>query len=416
MSNTILQIIESNGNPNRRNSNALDIDFDIVRVSTALYIAGLPVVVTAGHFDFGGKQLNNVTQGASANSVATKSYVDSAVGGSSLTAAEGVKIESQVIKLDLADTSLEIVTDQVKVKRKTGGLIDLDADGLFVSLGNSVTGTGGSLDVKPADDSLAIVLTGLKLQLTGNSGLETVVGGVQVKVGNGVERVSGSLNAKSGDSTITVDSAGIKQKFTELINNNEAAPITLGQVVYLVSFGNVELFKAQDSNVGNGTLLGVVAQASINPAEQGLIAIRRGYRVTGASGLIVGAPVYASPGSDGTITQDGDSGFKAGDPRHGLGYADTATSWIFDPWFDGYVGSPFRDYKFVSTNGQSVFDLTTIDADITFGPSTLMDVIKDGRILDEGPTEDWSRQTGPKTITLAEPCVGTRKIRVRIYR
>lgn len=82
-----------------------------------------------------------------------------------------------------------------------------------------------------------------------------------------------------------------------LINDN-ASPITIGQVVYVKANGHVDLARANAA--GTSRVFGVVQDASIANAASGTI--KHDGVVTGLSGLTAGTTYYLDPSTAGAIT------------------------------------------------------------------------------------------------------------------
>lgn len=120
---------------------------------------------------------------------------------------------------------------------------------------------------------------------------------------------------------------------TEAGTNDNAGTITIRQVVYEKSNGNWDKAIGTDStNLGLGTRIGLVADATILTTASGNITTRRGSLVSGFSSLTIDAPVYISRATAGAVVQDL-SAFVAGDQVVRVGFAKSASVVVFDPDF-----------------------------------------------------------------------------------
>ena len=147
------------------------------------------------------------------------------------------------------------------------------------------------------------------------------VAGSGLTGGNGV-----AIAASAGDG-IQVAST-IAAKYTEQLVNDNAGSITVGQLVYLKSNGNVDLATA--ALAGPDTMLMVVQATSIAAAGTGAIYARPGARIGGFSSLTPGKKTYAHNSSAGGVTQD-DTTIGAGNYVYSIGRAISATEVIFQP-------------------------------------------------------------------------------------
>jgi hypothetical protein len=89
--------------------------------------------------------------------------------------------------------------------------------------------------------------------------------------------------------------------FKEVTNDN-ASPITAGQVVYMKPTGSVDLAIADDiATCGDGVFF--VVDSEIASGASGLVAIKPGHLIEGFTGLVPGSFYYVSAAAAGSIVQ-----------------------------------------------------------------------------------------------------------------
>jgi hypothetical protein len=117
------------------------------------------------------------------------------------------------------------------------------------------------------------------------------------------------------------------------MTNNEGAEISIRDVVFSGSAGNVQLAKATDS-LNEGTLFGMVKDATIADTQSGEIYMpKRGTKVAGFTGLTVNSPIYLDRATDGGYVQSL-SGFQSGDHVVTLGIVKYSTEIFWDPKYE----------------------------------------------------------------------------------
>jgi hypothetical protein len=117
--------------------------------------------------------------------------------------------------------------------------------------------------------------------------------------------------------------------FAEIYTNVEGSTITVRQVVFESSTGNVELARADDP-LGPGITVGLVLDPSILNSAVGNIIVKPGTKVSGFTGLTTGDPVFISRTTAGALQQDL-SGFVAGEHVFCLGLALNTEELLFIP-------------------------------------------------------------------------------------
>ena len=121
--------------------------------------------------------------------------------------------------------------------------------------------------------------------------------------------------------------------FAETLQNDNAGAITVGQVVYQKSNGNVDLARADVAGLIDADL-GLVLDASIASAASGKILMRKGNDlIAGFSGLTPNAKYYVSKSVAGGIQADL-TGFAAGDHVYSVGRAKSATELRWAPQYE----------------------------------------------------------------------------------
>jgi hypothetical protein len=114
--------------------------------------------------------------------------------------------------------------------------------------------------------------------------------------------------------------------------NDNGSAITIGQIVYIKTDGDVDLAQATVAAIADAQL-GIVKDASIASAADGLIFVKDGSIISGFTGLTIGAKLYVSRATAGAYTQSL-AGFVAGEMVYSLGRAISATEIAFDPEFE----------------------------------------------------------------------------------
>jgi len=114
--------------------------------------------------------------------------------------------------------------------------------------------------------------------------------------------------------------------------NDNASPITVGQVVYVKSNGHVDLANATGSTVADAQI-GLVEDASIASSSSGRVDVRNGFILTGLSSLTPGADYYLDNSTAGSFKLFGSITFATGDSVIRVGKALSASSLLFDPEF-----------------------------------------------------------------------------------
>lgn len=129
-------------------------------------------------------------------------------------------------------------------------------------------------------------------------------------------------------SSLSVGTALKDLDYARPLTNDNAGAITVRQIVYLKTDGDVDLALASILDL-NTHSLGIVVDASIASGATGQVAVKSGAIIDGYSGLIPGA-VYVSRLSAGSFTQDV-STFVGGEHVFSVGRAIDSTRIIFEP-------------------------------------------------------------------------------------
>jgi hypothetical protein len=114
--------------------------------------------------------------------------------------------------------------------------------------------------------------------------------------------------------------------------NDNASPITVGQIGYIKSNGAVDLARADVAALVNEAELVVVVASSIAVAASGKCFVREGVIISGFSSLTPSQPVYVSRTTAGAVTQSL-AGFVTGESVFQVGKAISATEVKYKPVF-----------------------------------------------------------------------------------
>ena len=248
------------------------------------------------------KALGITASQLAANSV-TAAKLNSDVAGSGLV----LNGTSNAIDVNVGN-GIEISTDTVAVKANiTGGAnlakaIDVSTDGVAVKVDASTIegdGTSGQLKVKAA---------GITETQIASSSLVT----------------GGSLKGGSG-TKLDVD-------YAKSLTNDNAGTITIRQVVYGKSNGNVDLAVATNASL-DAAELAIVEDATIATTVAGKCVVKRGAIIGGFSGLTPGKKQYVDRSTAGAMVESLAT-WVAGNMVYSVGRALSATELIFDPQFE----------------------------------------------------------------------------------
>jgi len=209
--------------------------------------------------------------------------------------------------------------------------------------GNGITVGSGTISVNHDGDGLTFNGVQLSIELDSTtlsksaSGLKVATGGITGTelnasvAGAGLAGGGGSaLSVNTGVGTKILSDAVVADYATALTNDN-AGTISISEIVYIKSNGNVDLAQATTAGLAD-VELGIVEAATIATTASGSIIVRRGAIASGFTGLTPGVRVYVSRSTAGAVTQSL-SGFVAGEFVYSVGHALTATQVIFDPQF-----------------------------------------------------------------------------------
>lgn len=202
----------------------------------------------------------------------------------------------------------------------TAGIMKIVTD-----IGGALTFNAGALGILLQGSTLAQSASGLKVAAAGITATELA----SSVAGNGLTGGAGSaLDVVAGDG-IKSNANDIQVDYTEQFQNDNGGAITVRQMVYVKSNGNVDLAQSTTANLQK-LRVGIVEAASISSAAVGAIYMRSGAVVPGFTGLIAGEKVYISKATAGSYTQDLSS-FTTGDHVYRVGYAISGTEIEFDP-------------------------------------------------------------------------------------
>lgn len=225
-------------------------------------------------------------------------------GAGAVVAGDGLTKNGNTLDVG-AGNGIAVAADSVSVQAdSTGGanlatVVDVNSNGVAVKIDDSSIGENGSNQLEVKDDGV----TAAKLNSDVVSG--DLAGGLKQEAGGDLSR----QDARS-------------------LTNDNAGSITIRQIVYVKSDGDVDLAQA-DALATSGSKLGVVADASINAAASGNITLRKGAVIGGFSGLTPGAAQFLSDATAGALTETPPS--DSGDVVVQVGEALSATEIEFNP-------------------------------------------------------------------------------------
>lgn len=193
--------------------------------------------------------------------------------------------------------------------------------------GQGFTFSGGQLALLLDGSTLSKSGTGLKVAASGITGTELNPS----VAGNGLTGGGGSpLDVGAGESVeVGANTVGVKWSASK--TNDNASAITIRQIVYVKTNGNVDLALASLANLQDRAI-GVVRDTSIAAATSGEIYFKRGSIIPGFSGLTPGARQYVSRTTAGALTES-TTGFTTGDKLYSVGRALSSTELIYDPQY-----------------------------------------------------------------------------------
>ena len=222
----------------------------------------------------------------------TETQLAASVAGDGLAGGAGTALSVNVddVGIEIATDTLQlkdggVATDKIADDAVTAAKINADVagDGLVAN------GTSGALDVNVDGSTLTTDADALKVADAGitETQLATSVAGDGLAGGAGT-----ALSVSTGDG-IQIVSDAVAADYTKAFTNDNASSITVRQVVYVKSNGNVDLAQATVAGLADG-VIGLVAAASIATTASGTITVRAGAVIGGFTGLTAGKAVYLS--------------------------------------------------------------------------------------------------------------------------
>lgn len=366
-----------------RESQTDEVIFTAVRIGGA---SGKDITLVSGNFDFAAAKLVNLATPTASSDAATKGYVDSqveivsagfdpkasvdyatAAALPAVTYANGTGGVGATLTADAngalsVDGASPSVGQRILVKNQVAGLqngiYDVTATGdgsnpfvltrstdfdnspsgevtkgarTLVTTGTANIGyaffltTAGSITI--GTTALAFSPAGASIQTATAGSGGAVEGIVTADTDKGLDIVAGVMEVKVDDSTTQFVSGDVAVKHSLAKTNDNAGSITVRQLVYIKSNGNVDLAVASTATAARE--LGIVADASIATTASGQIYLRRGAVVGGYSGLTPGQHVFVHPSTAGSYTQDA-STVTSGN-LYSVGRALSATEVSYDP-------------------------------------------------------------------------------------
>lgn len=235
-----------------------------------------------------------------------------------------------------ADLGFVVTSPDTEAVMGTTSIVWSQFSNIAVPTATSAPGGGTEGKVTADEDEGLLITAGVmtvKRDTAGAIGVTTGgSGGLKVNLETtdpSLQISSNELGVKFADTTLSKNSSGTFVKFSESLTNDNAGAITVRQVVYVKSNGNVDLAQA-NGTFTEGTKFGMVSDASIASSGSGEVYVRPGAKVSGFTGLTVGDPVYVSRSTAGDVQQDL-SGFVAGEHVIRVGFALSTTVVQFEP-------------------------------------------------------------------------------------
>ena len=321
--------------------NVVPGDSSLTATPASLVVAEDPAgaIVTGGSGIKSNLESSNPTLQISSNQLGVKLNASGAI----VTSSGGIEVQ-----LESSNPTLQISSNQLGVKLNASGAIVTGASGLSVQLESSNPSlqiSSDAIGVK-LNPSGAIVkgATGVAAQVDAST--ITINGSNQLAVpsqgitatqlatsvaGSGLSGGGGSaLTVQTGDG-VQISSNQVSVDYTRTFTNDNASAITVGQVAYVKSNGNVDLAIATISTLDQNEIV-IVSDASISSTASGKCYTRVGAIIGGFSSLTPGQMCYVSNTTAGTLTQSL-GGWSSGQQIYAVGRAVSTTQIEFDPAF-----------------------------------------------------------------------------------
>jgi len=256
------------------------------------------------------------------------------VGGKLRFKADGVTLERHAdgarIK-DLGVSTAKLADDSV-TKEKVNA--DVAGAGIGQNVDGSLEVNVDDVTIEIATDTVQVKDGGIGTAKIANAAVDEDKLATSV-AGDGLTGGAGSALAVGAGEAIKVAADSVAVDFAIAKINDNAGAITVGQIVYVKANFNVDLARADVTDLDDAEL-GIVEDASIASAGSGKIIFRRGAIVGGFTGLTRGE-VFVSRTTAGGYTQD-ISNFVAGESVYVIGRAISATQIVYDPEFRYLIG------------------------------------------------------------------------------
>jgi hypothetical protein len=154
---------------------------------------------------------------------------------------------------------------------------------------------------------------------------------------NGSTWVTKDFEATTASSGVKLVGRDIRRDDAVSKVNDNAGTISIRQMVYIKANGNVDLARADVSNLSDFQL-GVVEDATILTTATGKIIVREGAIIPGFSSLTPGAEYFVSKATAGAMVLFGSLSLAANDTVYRVGRAISATELLFSPEYQYIVG------------------------------------------------------------------------------
>lgn len=193
------------------------------------------------------------------------------------------------------------------------GTIDLGSGDLELGVGDFVIYSGSIWEKSPATD--AVISVNGQVGVVSLDSDDVGEGSTNLYFTDSRAKTAAVVDSLDNDPVLTDQAPSVNAVATALalkadlsseyktLTNDNAGAITVGQIVYIKSNGNVDLAKADAIGTCSGKL-GIVMDASIASAGSGKIWMLEGKSFGGYSSLTIGAKYLLSATTAGAITTD----------------------------------------------------------------------------------------------------------------
>lgn len=373
MANFDLKVIGTGGKEQRKPSSGLTIDFLSVRIGAS----NLEIKETTGDLDLGtvkllvpagtasghavnkgqldGKVADSITDGVTDVAPSQNAVFDALalkINSSLINAANGVApldANGLVPVVNMPPAAIErlvVVADQAARYALTTATVQngdtvkqTDTGLMYFVKDDTNLGNANGYEVYTAGTASSVAWSGVTGTPTTLSGYGITdyaaaakAAAVSDSITDGITDVAPSQNAVFDALALKADASALPSAPYLSKTNDNAGAITVRQIVYVKSNGNVDLADAS-LDLFDG-VIGIVKDASIATTAAGLITFAKGDLISGFSGLTPGKKYYLSKATPGLIELYSAITYASGDDVVCVGKALSASVLEFDPNFE----------------------------------------------------------------------------------